>query len=314
MANTLGLSVVVPVYNSEGTLPQLVNEFRSVLESLGKNYELILVDDDSKDRSWDVICKLQAENDWIRSIALIRNYGQHNALLSGIRMANYEITVTVDDDLQYPPREIPKLLDKLNEGYDVVYGTPAKRRHNFWRNLASWITKLVLQKVIGADIARKVGPFRVFRTQVRDAFERYNSPHVSIDVLLTWGTRRFAAVSVDHQLRKVGRSNYTFRKLIVHTLNLVTGFSSLPLKIATIIGFASTVFGILVLIFVLRWYWYSGGSVPGFAFTASIIAIFGGAQLLALGVIGEYIARIHFSTMDRPAYTIRQTADSIKNK
>jgi undecaprenyl-phosphate 4-deoxy-4-formamido-L-arabinose transferase len=171
--------------------------------------------------------------------------------------------------------------------------------------MASQVTKLALQSAMGADIARNVSAFRVFRTRLRNAFASYQSPFVSIDILLTWGTTRFAAVPVRHEPRQIGQSNYTFRKLVTHALNMMTGFSTVPLQMASILGFAFTLFGIGVFIYVMGRFLIQGGSVPGFPFLASVLAIFSGVQLFLLGIIGEYLARMHFRLMDRPAYTIR---------
>ena len=296
------ISVVVPVFNSEGTLDELVSRLKTVLSQFADEWEIILVNDGSQDESWRLVCKVARQYSWIRGIDLMRNYGQHNALLAGIREAQYSVIVTMDDDLQNPPEEIPLLLAKLHEGYDVVYGTPAREQHGPWRDLASRVTKLVLQSAMGAETARKVSAFRVFRTQVREAFANYQGPFVSIDVLLTWGTTRFAAVSVRHDPRRIGKSNYTFRKLVTHALNMMTGFSVLPLQLASLMGFCFALFGLLVLVYVLGRYLIQGGSVPGFPFLASTIAIFSGVQLLALGIIGEYLARMHFRMMERPTY------------
>jgi glycosyltransferase involved in cell wall biosynthesis len=300
------ISVVVPVFNSEGTLDELVSRLKTVLSQFADEWEIILVNDGSQDESWRLICKVARQYSWIRGIDLMRNYGQHNALLAGIREAQYSVIVTMDDDLQNPPEEIPLLLAKLHEGYDVVYGTPAREQHGLWRDLASRVTKLVLQSAMGAEIARKVSAFRVFRTQVREAFANYQGPFVSIDVLLTWGTTRFAAVSVRHDPRRIGKSNYTFRKLVTHALNMMTGFSVLPLQLASLMGFCFALFGLLVLVYVLGRYLIQGGSVPGFPFLASTIAIFSGVQLLSLGIIGEYLSRMHFRIMEKPTYVIRQ--------
>ncbi|NDJ62461.1 MAG: glycosyltransferase family 2 protein [Chloroflexi bacterium] len=304
------ISVVVPVYNSAASLPELVTALADTLPALTPTYELILVDDGSPDASWQVIRELSAARPWVRGIALMRNYGQHNALLCGIRAAHHALIVTMDDDLQHPPEALPGLLAKLAEGYDVVYGTPQAERHGLWRDLASQITKLALQSSMGVENARKVSAFRVFRTQLRDAFATYQSPYVAIDVLLTWATTRFTAVTVAHAPRKYGSSNYTFRKLVTHALNMITGFSILPLQIASLVGFTFTLFGLIVLVYVIGRYLIEGGSVPGFPFLASVIAIFSGAQLFALGIIGEYLARIHFRSMDRPVYTVRHTSES----
>lgn len=305
LSNEKTVSVVVPVYNSADSLPILADRVGSVLSFLGCRYELILVDDGSRDASEEVIRTLAVKSPAVRGIVLMRNYGQHNALLCAIRAARFGVIVTLDDDLQHPPEEIPKLLNKLDEGYDVVYGTPQTQQHGLWRGLASRITKLALQSTMGIETARGVSAFRAFRCGIRDSFVNYQGPFVSIDVLLTWGTTRFAAIPVQHAPRVIGQSNYTFRKLITHALNMMTGFSVLPLQLASLLGFALTFFGLGILLFVLGRYLIHGKSVPGFPFLASIIAIFSGAQLFTLGVIGEYLARMHFRMMDRPAYTIR---------
>lgn len=305
-----GISVVVPVYNSEGTLTDLVARLEPVLRLTSASFELILVNDGSRDNSWALVRDLAGKHQWVRGINMMRNYGQHNALLCGIRAARFDKTITMDDDLQNPPEEIVKMLEKMNEGYDVIYGTPEKQQHGVWRDLASGITKLVLQKAMGAQTARRVSAFRLFRTEIRQAFRDYRSPLVAIDVLLTWGTTRFTSIAVRHDARTVGKSNYTFFKLVTHALNMMTGFSTWPLRVASLIGFAFTLFGIGILLYVVGRYLSAGTSVAGFPFLASVIAIFSGAQLFALGIIGEYLARMHFRSMERPAYTIRATEEA----
>lgn len=303
---SLDLSVIVPVYNSAEALPELIERLGTVLPTLAERFEVLLVNDGSRDGSWAAIGALGAARPWVRGINLMRNYGQHNALLAGIRAARGELIVTMDDDLQHPPEELHRLLAALQEGYDVVYGTPEQQQHGLLRNLASTMTKLALQGSMGVATAQKVSAFRAFRGAVRNAFTQYQGSYVSIDVLLTWATTRFTAVTVEHAPRRHGVSNYTLTKLITHALNMVTGFSVLPLQLASMIGFGFTLFGMLVLAYVLGRYLILGYSVPGFPFLASIIALFSGAQLFALGIIGEYLARMHFRMMERPSYVIRE--------
>lgn len=305
-----GISIVVPVYNSEGSLLDLIARLRPVLEGMGRPHEVVLVNDGSRDGSWKVIEKLSQGNDWVRGIDLMRNHGQENALLCGIRAARYDTTATIDDDLQNPPEEIPRLIAKLEEGFDVVYGTPVKEQHGLFRDLASIITKLVMQEAMGAKNARNVTAFKVFRTQLREAFSRYRSPHVSIDVLLTWGTQNFGSLTVRHDARKVGQSNFTFRKLVRHAINMLTGFSVVPLQLASLMGLAFAFLGLLALLYVLIDFFVEGSVVRGFPFLASIITIFSGVQLFALGIIGEYLARIHLRSMDRQPYTVRKSIGS----
>lgn len=309
MADSPSISVVIPCYNSEKSLPLVVSRVDQVLASHVAALEFVLVEDGSRDRTWDVISDLARHYAHVRGIRLMRNYGQHNALLCGIRAARHDVVVTMDDDLQNRPEDVPLLLAKLNEGWDVVYGTPQKESHGLLRNLASKVTKAVLQGSMGAETARSVSAFRAFRTWLREGFDNYRGTLVSIDVLLTWSTNRFTAVSVTNEKRTIGASNYTLRALFRHSMNMMTGFSILPLQLASFVGFAFTLFGIGVLVYVLGRYLIQGSSVQGFPFLASVIAIFSGAQLFALGIIGEYLARIHLRTMDRPSFTIDATTD-----
>jgi len=300
----VNISVVVPVYKSERTLPDLVAALKPVLDEVAHEYELILVNDGSPDNSKRIMRQLAITHAWIRAINFKRNFGQHSALLCGMRAARYEITVTLDDDLQNPPDQLPKLLAKLEEGYDVVYGVPPVQQHGLARNLAGDITKLVLQSAMGADCASKIRSFRVFRTNLRDAFADYRSPSVMIDVLLSWGTKNFAWVPIRHDERQHGASNYTLAKLVTHALNMITGFTTMPLRIATINGFLFILFGLGVLAFVIVRYLIAGECVQGFPFLASIIAIFAGAQLFSLGIMGEYMARMYTKSIDRPQYVV----------
>jgi glycosyltransferase involved in cell wall biosynthesis len=304
--SSIDISAIVPVYRSAPGLPELHRRLSAALEALASDYEIIMVEDGGRDESWSVIEGLARSDKHVRGIRMSRNYGQHNALLSGIRAARFGVIVTLDDDLQNPPEEISKLIARLDNTTDVVYGTPDEEQHGFLRDQGSRITKLALQSAMGAETARHVSAFRAFRTRLRDAFETYRGPYVSIDVLLTWGTTRFSHVSVRHEPRVIGASTYTMRKLITHAFNMMTGFSTLPLQIASVIGFLFTLFGLVILVYVLISFVTNGSVVPGFAFLASIIAIFSGAQLFALGIIGEYLARMHFRTMDRPTYLISQ--------
>jgi glycosyltransferase involved in cell wall biosynthesis len=300
------LSVVTPVYNSEASVAELCRRLGEVLPRVAMQHEIILVNDGSRDRSWEVIWELSSHSPTVRGLNLMRNYGQHNALLCGIRAARYDLIVTMDDDLQHPPEEIPRLLARLEEGFDVVYGAPTAEQNGPLRALASRITRLALSAAIGSEVAKNVSAFRLFRAQLREAFAGYQSPFVSIDVLLTWATTRFGAIAVAFQPRHSGSSNYTFGKLVRHALDMMTGFSTAPLQLASLIGFSCTLFGIGVFLYVVIRYCLEG-SIPGFPFLASIIAIFSGAQLFALGVIGEYLARMHFRSMKRPAYVVRTT-------
>jgi glycosyltransferase involved in cell wall biosynthesis len=298
-------SIVIPVYNGAETLGELVERLAFVLPDLCQQYEAVLVNDGSQDDSWRVIQDLAQQYPWVHGINLMRNYGQHNALLCGIRAACFEIIITMDDDLQHPPEEIHKLLTKLEEGYEVVYGTPAHLPHSWWRNASSLITRRFLARLIGAKFLEVFEPFRAFKTHLRIAFEKYQNPNVQLDVLLSWGANRFSTISVEMNPRKIGHSNYNLYKLLQYTLIVVTSFSTLPLRFTSILGFLFTFFGILVFIYIIFIFFFYG-STPGFPFLASIIAIFSGTQLFALGIIGEYLAKVFDRSLDRPAYVIQE--------
>lgn len=304
-----GISVVVPVYNSQATLPLLVARLEPVLATAAPVFELILVNDGSRDQSWEVVQTLVRQHAWVRGVCMMRNYGQHNALLCGIRAARYDKIVTLDDDLQTPPEEIPKLLAKLNEGFDVVYGTPEEEQHGLARDVCSRLAKLVMQSVMGVENATRGSAYRILRTDLREAFTEYQNPFVVIDVLLSYGTKRFGAVAVKHDPRRIGQSNYNYWKLFKHLLNMFTSFSALPLQLASVLGFFMTLIGTVLLAYVLIGYLIHGSAVAGFPFLASIIAIFSGTQMFALGIIGEYLARIHIRSMGRPVYTVKQIVE-----
>ena len=301
------LSIVIPVYNGAATIAELVRQLSLYLPTVASTYEIILINDGSRDGSREVLAQLAETDPRVLSLDLMRNYGQHNALLCGIRAARQPVVVTMDDDLQHPPEELVHLLRHLSHGFDVVYGTPVSQQHGLLRGIASRLTKAVLQGAMGADTATKVSAWRALRREVCAGFESYQNTFVSIDVLLTWGTTRFSSVTVRHEPRSIGQSNYTVGALLRHALNMLTGFSTLPLQLASFVGFFFTLFGIGVLLYVLIRYFVSGGSIPGFPFLASIIALFSGAQLFALGIIGEYLARMHSRSMDRPAYVVRHS-------
>ena len=298
------VSVVVPVFNSEPTLRRLCN---GIVESVGAataDYEIILVNDGSSDGSWAAIREIVADTPVVRGLNLARNHGQHTALLAGIRAARHELTVTLDDDLQNPPEEIPKLLQAMAEQVDVVYGTPVRSSHRAGRRLATRLTRAVLGGLIGPQMARSVSSFRVFRTRLRDAFADYRGSSVSIDVLLSWGTSRYAAVPVRHDARKEGRTTYSLGKLFAYAMDMMAGFSTRPLRIASVVGLVFSGFGVALLLFVVGRAVFQGNKVPGFPFLASVVAIFSGAQLFALGIMGEYLARVYTRLLDKPIYAV----------
>jgi glycosyltransferase involved in cell wall biosynthesis len=306
-----GLSVVIPTYrNAEGLTP-LVQRLEAILQSTNQSYEVLFVDDGSHDDTETMLTALASSRPWLRPIILGRNFGQHNATLCGVRAARYAVCLTLDDDLQTPPEEIPALLRVFHErNVDVMYGTPAENHYGFWRGTATRLIKTSLRIAMRTEVAARISAFRVFRTSLRDAFAHFRGPYVSLDVLLSWGTQRFGYVTVRHEPRAHGQSHYSLWRLASYTFTVLLGFSTFPLRLVAALGISLSAFGIVVLLYVIGRYFIQGGSVPGFPFLASIISIFSGTQLFALGVLGEYITRLYLQSLGQPAYVARDNAAS----
>jgi undecaprenyl-phosphate 4-deoxy-4-formamido-L-arabinose transferase len=304
------VSVVVAVHNSEATLVELSTRIMDALVPLVPQLEILYVNDGSSDRSWQVVTELAERHSEIRGLNLTRNYGQHNALLAGILRAQGKVTVTLDDDLQHPPEEIPRLLSKLNEGYDVVYGRPAERQHSIGRNLSSKALKAILKTMVGAEMAAHSSAFRAFRSVLRQGFEDFRGSHLSIDVLLSWSSGPVTHVPVEHHARAEGSSGYTLSKLLLLAFNMLTGYSTRPLRFASAVGLLTSLFGLLMFVYLVMRRLFQTAAVPGFAFLASEIALFAGMQMFAIGVIGEYLAQLHFRSMGKPPYVIREEVGS----
>lgn len=297
--------MIIPVYQGEQTLLELANRLNSALPLFCKKYEVIFVNDGSRDGSWQKIKEISKKFSWARGINLMRNYGQDNATLCGIRAAQLPIIITMDDDLQHPPEELHKLVEKLDEGDDVIFGVAQNVHENFFRLVVTNLTKRILASIIRSKTLREISALRAFRTNLRDAFSHFNNPSVNLDFLLSWATSRFNSTPINLEKRKQGKSNYSFSKLVSTTLLILTTFSTAPLRLASYLGFFMTLVGLAVFIYVIV-IALTEGSVPGFPFLASIIALFGGAQLFTLGIFGEYLAHVFTRSTDRPAYVIDQ--------
>ncbi|MFT3847203.1 MAG: glycosyltransferase family 2 protein [Propionivibrio sp.] len=302
----LDLSIVIPVYNSAGTLADLLARLKAAIETITQRYEIILIDDGSRDGSWSTIQTLRPAYDGpLVAVQLMRNYGQHNALMCGLGLARGEYVVTMDDDLQNPPEEIPKLLSGIQEnGLDLVYGCPGRRSHAAWRNVGASIVWSFYRTVFKNPITPT--PFRIMRHQLARSVLFYDLNFTYLDGLLAWCTTRIGSVEVEHHARKEGGSGYSVGKLILLALNLYTNFSLIPLQLVTGLGLLAAASGFLVGIYYLFQYLAASIVVPGFASTIIAILILGGAQLLALGVMGEYLGRLHLNVNRKPQYVIRR--------
>jgi undecaprenyl-phosphate 4-deoxy-4-formamido-L-arabinose transferase len=276
-----------------------------VSEGRVEAWEIVLVVDGSPDQTGIIAARLAREDASVVAAELHRNYGQHNALLAGIRLASHEVVVTIDDDLQHSPEEIGVLLEPLGDSeVDLVYGVSIDEEHGVLRSAASRFVKAALS-ASGVANAQWVGAFRAFRTNLREAFADAADPSPNIDVLLSWATASVTAVDVRMQKRTVGRSGYNVAKLMRHAMNMITGYGTLPLKLATWFGFGVGALGFCALAYVLVTYVTGITTQPGFTSTVGLIALFSGVQLVTIGIIGEYLGRSHFRSMNKPAYFIR---------
>jgi undecaprenyl-phosphate 4-deoxy-4-formamido-L-arabinose transferase len=303
----MSVSVVIPCYRSARTLPTLVSRIVSTLSQASVRHEILLVVDGSPDETWETAAALARSIEGVRAVNLSRNYGQHNALVAGIREAAHDVVVTLDDDLQHPPEQIPSLLAALEgDRLDLVYGVAVEEEHGFLRNLASRSVKAGLSGALGIRTAQEISAFRAFRTRLRDGFRGLSGPHASIDVALSWATAKVGSVQVQMNQRAHGRSNYTVRMLFRHAMNMLVGYSAAPLRAASYLGFLAGVIGLVLGVGVLWRFAVGDTTVAGFTTVASMVALFSSAQLFAIGMLGEYVGRIHGSGMGRPTYVVRE--------
>jgi undecaprenyl-phosphate 4-deoxy-4-formamido-L-arabinose transferase len=301
----MDLSVVIPVYNSAATLPSLVRRLVAVLDGMNLRYEIIFVEDGGPDNSWEVLNHLHAEYpDRVVAIQLMRNFGQHNALMCGFRHSQGQFIITMDDDLQNPPEELPKLVNAIQEGgYDLVYGSYRSKQHDSWRNLGSLIVRLFYRIVFHSAVMTT--SFRIIRRELLDSIFSYTLNFTYVDGLLAWNTQRIGQVMVEHHPRAGGRSGYSLAKLLTLAFNLFTNFSLLPLQVVSAFGFLAAAGGFLTGAYYLILYLFSKIAVPGYASIIVAVLILGGAQLLALGIIGEYLGRLHLNVNRKPQYSER---------
>ena len=306
----ISLSIVIPVYRSRATLPELHRRLVAALEPVEPLFEIIFVEDCGGDESWQVIQQLAQQDSRVHGIQLSRNFGQHAATICGFSQAKGEWIATLDDDLEQIPEHLPELYFKAQEGHDLVYGVYEERSHKSWRNITSAVARWLFNKAI-PSLNYTYTSFRMIRGDLARELERFDSPFPFVDGYLSWLTNRCASVVVPHGLRINGASNYTFKKLLTHTLNIFVTFSDLPLRMASWIGLSTFFFGMLWLVVIFFRYIFGGISVSGFASTMAAILLFGGVQLLVLGIFGEYLGRMNFKSSKKPLFLIGRTTNTI---
>ena len=304
MNNKVKYSIVIPVYNSENTLEKLLDRLQFVFKNSYSDFEIIFIDDGSKDNSWLKLKYLRSKDSKVKIVQLMNNFGQHNALMCGFRFVSGDYIITLDDDLQNPPEEIPKLINKINEGYDVVYGNYISKQHSGYRNLGSYLIQLVYKKIF--NVHNNLTAFRIIRRQLINNILRYEKSYVFIDGLLAWNTKNIGFISTMHHERGDGRSGYGIKKLFTLSLNMITNFSIVPLQVASAIGLLFSILGFIMAVYFFLKKIIYGIPVEGYTSLIIVITIFSGIQLLTLGLIGEYIGRMHLNINNKPQYEIRE--------
>ena len=307
--DTVYLSVVIPVYRSERTLPELHRRLSLALEAITDRYEILFIEDCGGDGSWEAIERMCAQDARVHGVQLSRNFGQHAATICGIVRARGEWILTLDDDLEHPPEFVSTLLDRAREGYDLVYAVYPERTHTGWRNLTSALGRWMFRIAI-PNLNYEYSSYRLIRRNTAKALAEFDSPFPFVDGYLAWVTGRYGTVRVDHGQRLHGSSNYTFRKLFTHTVNIFVTFSDLPLRFATWLGLGAFVVGGIWLLAILLMRLLGGISVSGYASVMAGIIAFGGMQLLILGIFGEYLGRMNFKSSKKPLFLIGRTSDA----
>lgn len=311
------LSFVIPCYGSETTIEIVVNEIRETLKQRPEyDYEIILVNDCSPDRVWPRIRALALADSHITGIDLAKNFGQHAALMAGYRHCTGDLIISLDDDGQTPACELFTLVDKMKEGWDVVYASYAHKMHSGFRNFGTWMNERMTESLIGKPKGLRVTSYFIMRRFIADEILRYENAYPYIEGLIFRATRNIANVPVTHHERMVGESGYTFSKLLALWFNGFTAFSVKPLRIATFCGSACACIGFLYGIYVVIRKLVDSSIEMGWSSIIASIFFLGGLILIMLGMIGEYIGRIYISINNAPQYTIRQvvTADSSSDK
>lgn len=311
--STPSLSVVIPVYRSAESLPELYQRLVAVLNGLPSGFEILFVEDCGGDNSWEVICKLATEDPRVKGFQLSRNFGQHAATICGFTHARGDWVATMDDDLEQSPEYLPDLYRKAEEGYMLVYGIYPQRSHKAWRNITSSVARWLFNKAI-PSLNYEYTSYRLIRGDIARALTQFDSPFPFVDGYLSWLTNSYATVEIPHNARFHGNSNYTFKKLVIHTINIFVTFSDLPLRMASWIGLIAFLIGMGWLALIVGGRLLGGITVSGYASVMAGILLFGGVQLLVLGIFGEYLGRMNFKSSKKPLFLVGRTTDSVHTR
>lgn len=304
------ISFVIPCYRSEHTVKSVVDEIINTVSTRdGYDYEIILVSDASPDNVYSVICDMASKNERIKGMNLSRNFGQHAATLAGMKRSKGDLIITVDDDGQIPVNELFKLVDKIDEGYDVIFAKYDSKKHSSFRNFGSHVNNIMMEKLINKPKGLAANSFIALKRFVVDEIVMYNNPFTYIAGLVFRTTHNVTDVEVHHRKREEGHSGYTFRKLFNLWLNGFTAFSIKPLRAATYIGSVVAFIGFIYGIYIFIMKLVNPAMKIGYASLMVAILFLGGTILLVLGLIGEYIGRIYICINQSPQYVVKESVN-----
>ena len=301
-----GISVVIPVFNEEGCLPTLFERLEKVLRGMDRTYEIVFVDDGSSDATPRLLREFAARDSGVRIVEFNRNYGQHAAIFAGFEEARGDIVVTLDADLQNPPEEIPTLVRKIDEGYDVVGGWRENRQDSAFRRFASFLVNRITVRLVGVDFHDYGCMLRAYRREVVESVRQCREIHSFIPALAATFARRVCEVRVKHEERTVGRSKYNIYRLIRLNFDLMTGFSMVPLQMMSLLGFVISITSIGFALFLFIRRLIHGSEAEGVFTLFAILFAVVGLLFMGLGLMGEYVARIYSEVRRRPRYLVRQ--------
>jgi dolichol-phosphate mannosyltransferase len=304
------LSVVVPVFNEEGNLAELHRRLAAVLPSVVDSWEIVFVDDGSRDRSWQLIRDLAAADPHVRGVRFSRNFGHQMAFAAGLDHAGGEAVVIMDADLQDPPELIPELVARWREGHEVVYAVRTRREgETLFKKLTAKLFYRLLRRITQVEIPVDTGDFRLMGRRALEAFRRLPERHRFTRGLVAWVGFSQVGVPYARAARKAGETNYPLRKMLRFAVDAITSFSHVPLQLATWLGFLTSLFAFayIVVVVVLK---FVGISWPGYTSLMAAILFLGGVQLVMIGLLGEYLGRVYDEVKGRPLYLVQDTVGS----
>lgn len=308
------ISFIIPCYNSERTIQTVVDEIKDTMDEKADDYEIILVNDSSSDSTFNVIRSICENYGHITGIDMAKNFGQHSALMAGFNFAEGDVVVCLDDDGQTPANEVYKLLEKINDGYDLVYAKYNEKRHSGFRNFGSKVNKLMMEYMLGKPKELFISSYFAARKFVVDEMKKYQNAYPYIMGLAIRTTNKVCNVDVNHRERKIGQSGYSLGKLLNLWINGFTSFSVKPLRIATYGGLFTAILGFIYIIYVIINRLTNPAAPLGWSSSIAVNLLIGGMILIVLGMLGEYIGRIYICLNNSPQYVIRRIIMSSEEK